>query len=130
MALNKIKKMLVDEDDTRDDDDFDNESEKSITPSTGKMILLEPRAFSESSQIADHLKKRNTVVVNMKRVTPDQAKRIVDFLSGTVYAIGGDLQKIGGGIYLCTPKNVDVEGSISEEDKNNKDKDSDNILDW
>ena len=130
MALNKIKKMVVDEDDTRDDDDFDNESEKSITPSTGKMILLEPRAFSESSQIADHLKKRNTVVVNMKRVTPDQAKRIVDFLSGTVYAIGGDLQKIGGGIYLCTPKNVDVEGSISEEDKNNKDKDSDNILDW
>ena len=130
MALNKIKKMLVDEDDTRDDDDFDNESEKSITPSTGKMILLEPRAFSESSQIADHLKKRNTVVVNMKRVTPDQAKRIIDFLSGTVYAIGGDLQKIGGGIYLCTPKNVDVEGSISEEDKNNKDKDSDNILDW
>lgn len=130
MALNKIKKMLVDEDDIRDDDDFDNESEKSITPSTGKMILLEPRAFSESSQIADHLKKRNTVVVNMKRVTPDQAKRIVDFLSGTVYAIGGDLQKIGGGIYLCTPKNVDVEGSISEEDKNNKDKDSDNILDW
>ena len=130
MALNKIKKMLVDEDDTRDDDDFDNESEKSITPSTGKMILLEPRAFSESSQIADHLKKRNTVVVNMKRVTPDQAKRIVDFLSGTVFAIGGDLQKIGGGIYLCTPKNVDVEGSISEEDKNNKDKDSDNILDW
>ena len=130
MALNKIKKMLVDEDDTRDDDDFDNESEKSITPSTGKMILLEPRAFSESSQIADQLKKRNTVVVNMKRVTPDQAKRIVDFLSGTVYAIGGDLQKIGGGIYLCTPKNVDVEGSISEEDKNNKDKDSDNILDW
>ena len=130
MALNKIKKMLVDEDDTRDDDDFDNESEKSITPSTGKMILLEPRAFSESSQIADHLKKRNTVVVNMKRVTPDQAKRIVDFLSRTVYAIGGDLQKIGGGIYLCTPKNVDVEGSISEEDKNNKDKDSDNILDW
>ncbi len=130
MALNKIKKMLVDEDDTRDDDDYDNESEKTITPSTGKMILLEPRAFSESSQIADHLKKRNTVVVNMKRVTPDQAKRIVDFLSGTVYAIGGDLQKIGGGIYLCTPKNVDVEGSISEEDKNNKDKDSDNILDW
>ena len=130
MALNKIKKMLVDEDDKRDNDDFDNESEKSITPSTGKMILLEPRAFSESSQIADHLKKRNTVVVNMKRVTPDQAKRIVDFLSGTVYAIGGDLQKIGGGIYLCTPKNVDVEGSISEEDKNNKDKDSDNILDW
>ena len=81
-----------------------------------KMILLEPRAFSEAQQIADHLKKRNTVVVNLKRVTSDQAKRIMDFLSGTVYAIGGDLQKIGVGIFLCTPKNVNVEGSISEDD--------------
>lgn len=81
-----------------------------------KMILLEPRAFSESQQIADHLKKRNTVVVNMKRVTSEQAKRIIDFLSGTVYAIGGDLQKIGVGIFLCTPKNVNVEGSITDED--------------
>ena len=60
-----------------------------------KMILLEPRAYSESQQIADFLKSRNTVVVNLKRVTSDQAKRIVDFLSGTIYAIGGDLQKIG-----------------------------------
>ena len=94
-----------------------------------KMILLEPRAYSESQQIADHLKKRNTVVVNMKRVTPDQAKRIVDFLSGTVYAIGGDLQKIGGGIFLCTPKNVNVEGSITEDDDKNKKK-SDPDLEW
>ena len=51
----------------------------------------------------------------MKRVTPDQAKRIVDFLYGTIYAIGGDLQKLGGGIFLCTPNNVNVEGKISED---------------
>ena len=79
------------------------------------MVLLEPRAYSESQQIADHLKQRNSVVVNLKRVTPDQAKRIVDFLSGTLYAIGGDLQKLGGGIFLCTPNNINVEGKISEE---------------
>ena len=84
------------------------------------MILLEPRAFSESQQIADHLKKRNTVVVNMKRITADQAKRIVDFISGTVYAIGGDLQKIGSGIFLCTPKNINVEGKITEDDGKSK----------
>ena len=81
----------------------------------GKMILLEPRAYSESQQIADHLKMRNTVVVNLKRVTKDQAKRIIDFLSGTIYAIGGDLQKIGGGIFLCTPNNTNVQGKITEE---------------
>ena len=55
-----------------------------------KMILLEPRAFSESQQIADHLKKRNTVVINLRRVTSDQAKRIIDFVSGSIYALKGN----------------------------------------
>lgn len=80
-----------------------------------KMMLLEPRAYSESQQIADYLKYRNAVVVNLKRVTPDQAKRIVDFLYGTIYAIGGDIQKLGGGIFLCTPNNVKVDGKISDD---------------
>lgn len=80
-----------------------------------KMMLLEPRAYSESQQIADYLKKRNAVVVNLKRVTPDQAKRIVDFLYGTIYAIDGDIQKLGGGIFLCTPNNVVVDGKITDE---------------
>jgi len=94
-------------------DTFYDEQAKEAAESGNKMILLEPRAFSESQQIADHLKKRNTVVVNLKRVTPEQAKRIVDFLSGTIYAINGDLQKIGGGIFLCTPNNVSVQGKIT-----------------
>ena len=80
-----------------------------------KMILVEPRAYSESVQISDYLKARNSVVVNLQRVTADQGKRIVDFLSGTIYAIGGDMQKIGNGIFLCTPKNMNVEGKITEE---------------
>ncbi len=134
MALSKFKKILVDED-YEDDDEVEevktkkkDVSNSSVQGSNGKMILLEPRAFSESQQIADHLKKKNTVVVNMKRVTPDQAKRIVDFLSGTVYALGGDLQKIGAGIFLCTPKNVNVEGAITDDDgKKSKD---DIDLDW
>ena len=120
----KIKEIMTDED-SNEESYYTTESV--VMPSgTGKMILLEPRAFSESQQIADHLKKRNTVVVNMKRLTSEQAKRIIDFLSGTVYAIGGDLQKIGSGIFLCTPKNVNVEGSISEEDNNKKQEELDN----
>ena len=124
MALNKFKKILV-EDNDNENEYYNEDDTENSTNKSGKMILLEPRAFSESQQIADHLKKRNTVVVNMKRVTPDQAKRIIDFLSGTVYAIGGDLQKIGGGIFLCTPKNVNVEGAISDdEDKAKKNKEN------
>lgn len=92
---------------------------------SNKMILVEPRAYSESQTIADHLKARNSVVVNFKRVTSDQAKRIIDFLSGTLYAIDGDLQKIGDGIYLCTPKNIDVQGQITDETSK-----SDNGEEW
>jgi len=110
----KIKEIMSDEE--NNEDSYYTEDVVNANSGSGKMILLEPRAFSESQQIADHLKKRNTVVVNMKRVTSEQAKRIIDFLSGTVYAIGGDLQKIGVGIFLCTPKNVNVEGTISDED--------------
>ena len=129
MALNKLKKFVTEEvmDEANEEEYYD--AEKVTIPNGGKMILLEPRAYSERQQIADHLKKRNTVVVNMKRVTPDQAKRIVDFLSGTVYAIGGDLQKIGGGIFLCTPKNVNVEGTISEDEEKGKKK-NDPDLEW
>lgn len=120
----KIKEIMTDED--SNEESYYTTDSVVMPTGTGKMILLEPRAFSESQQIADHLKKRNTVVVNMKRVTSEQAKRIIDFLSGTVYAIGGDLQKIGSGIFLCTPKNVNVEGSISEEDNNKKQEELDN----
>lgn len=131
MALSKLKKMIVDEIDDEEVEESEKSEDMVNGVGTGKMILLEPRAYSESQQIADHLKKKNTVVVNMKRVTPDQAKRIVDFLSGTVYALGGDLQKIGAGIFLCTPKNVDVEGAITDDDdKGKKAKNNDIDLDW
>ena len=126
MALSKFKKILVD-DDYDDEDEVEEvkgkkkDSSVSSVSGNGKMILLEPRAFSESQQIADHLKKRNTVVVNLKRVTGDQAKRIMDFLSGTIYAIKGNIQKIGSGIFLCTPNNINVQGKITDETDNDKD---------
>ena len=121
MAFGKLKGFLGVENDDRDenvgDDEYYNSEEEVAEerPNGNKMILLEPRAYSESQQIADYLKKRNTVVVNLKRVTPEQAKRIVDFLSGTLYAISGDMQKLGGGIFLCTPNNVNVEGKITDD---------------
>ncbi|MFC7372093.1 cell division protein SepF [Fictibacillus iocasae] len=79
-----------------------------------KVVLIEPRVYAEAQDIADQLKNRRAVVMNLQRIAHDQAKRIVDFLSGTVYAIGGDIQKLGPNTFLCTPENVDVSGTISE----------------
>jgi cell division inhibitor SepF len=81
---------------------------------SSKVVLVEPRVYAEAQDIADQLKNRKAVVVNLQRIERDQARRIVDFLSGTVYAIGGDIQKVGTDIFLCTPDNVEVSGSISE----------------
>ena len=127
----------------KDDDEIDNlngtedayyniseeDAVKEADKTGNKMILLEPRAYSESQQIADHLKNRNSVVVNLKRVTSDQAKRIIDFLSGVIYAIGGSMQKIGVGIYLVAPKNVNVQGKITD-DSEKTSKNNDEELDW
>ena len=108
----------------------EEEAIKEADKTGNKMILLEPRAYSESQQIADHLKNRNSVVVNLKRVTSDQAKRIIDFLSGVIYAIGGSMQKIGVGIYLVAPKNVNVQGKISDDSEKTNKNNTDEELDW
>ena len=137
MGLN-IKKWISSDEEVfggtgREDSYYNNTPEEALDETNGgtRMILIEPRAYSEAQQIVDHLKNRNSVVVNLKRVTGDQAKRIVDFLSGTIYAIGGDLQKIGGGIFLCTPNNVNVQGKITEETDGKDIYDNDDInTDW
>lgn len=135
MALNKLKKLFSDEEDNLvgTEDEYyavsEDEALKEADKTGNKMILMEPRAYSESQQIADHLKNRNTVVVNLKRVTAAQAKRIIDFLSGCVYSIGGKMQNIGVGIYLCTPKNVNIQGKISNDNEKTKN-DDDSEIEW
>ena len=132
-----LKNLLKDDDDNENlnnsEDAYYNISEeeaiKEADKTGNKMILLEPRAYSEARQIADHLKNRNSVVVNLKRVTSDQAKRIFDFLSGVIYAIGGSMQKIGVGIYLVAPKNVNIQGKITD-DTEKPSKTADEELDW
>lgn len=81
---------------------------------SSKVVLLEPRVYAEAQDISEHLKNKRAVVVNLQRIDRDQGVRIIDFLSGTVYALGGDIQRIGKDIFLCVPDNVEVSGSISD----------------
>ncbi|WP_447560452.1 cell division protein SepF, partial [Staphylococcus aureus] len=85
-----------------------------FTQESSKMCLFEPRVFSDTQDIADELKNRRATLVNLQRIDQVSAKRIIDFLSGTVYAIGGDIQRVGADIFLCTPDNVEVAGSITD----------------
>ena len=81
---------------------------------SSKVILVEPRVYAEAQDISEHLKNKRAVVVNLQRIDKDQGIRIVDFLSGTVYALGGDIQRIGTDIFLCAPDTVEVAGAISD----------------
>lgn len=87
---------------------------KSMQQTSSKVVLSEPRSYDEAQEIADNIVNRRAVVINLQRVDRGQAKRIVDFLSGTVYAINGDIQKLGADTFLCTPDNVNVSGSITD----------------
>lgn len=82
--------------------------------SSSKVILLEPADYDSSQEIADHLKNRRAVVINLQRTSMQDRMRIVDFLSGCVYAIGGTMQKLSTQTFICAPDNIDISGSISE----------------
>ncbi|MCR8641904.1 cell division protein SepF [Paenibacillus sp. N1-5-1-14] len=79
-----------------------------------RVMLYEPRSFEDAQELADHLRNRRAVVVNLQRIRSEVALRIVDFLSGTVYALNGSISKLGPGIYLCTPDSMEIQGSISD----------------
>ncbi len=82
----------------------------------GDVIITEPLSYSESQSIADCIKAEHSVIVNLHRVTPDQAKRIIDFISGTVYALDGTIKRIGDEIFYVAPKSVNITGDINEQE--------------
>jgi cell division inhibitor SepF len=84
------------------------------TNSGAKVVLAEPRVYAEAQDIAENLKNKRATIVNLQRIDRESGIRIIDFLSGTVYALGGDIQRIGTDIFLCTPENVEVSGEISD----------------
>lgn len=82
-------------------------------PSMNKIALFEPRLYSDVQEIASQLIKDQAVIVNLGRIEKGQARRIIDFLTGTVFAIEGDIERVGDQIFLCTPRNFEIKGDIS-----------------
>lgn len=83
-----------------------------------KVVVIQPLTYSDSQEIADHLKAKKPVVVNLEKVDKEVARKVVDFLSGAVYALDGSMQKVSNGILLLAPYNVGIMGDFSDELKN------------
>ena len=74
-----------------------------LNSSKSKIVLYEPRVYSDAKDVAQNLLNNKAVVINFSRMEDDSARRIVDFITGTVYALNGEIQRIGDRIFLATP---------------------------
>lgn len=83
-----------------------------------KVVLVKPERFENASEIADHLKEKRTVVVNLESTHKDIARRLIDFLSGVAYAGEGKIKKVAAHTYIITPYHVDIEGDLIDELEN------------
>ena len=84
-----------------------------------KVVLVKPERFENASEIADHLREKRTVVLNLESTNKDIARRLIDFLSGVAYAGEGKIKKVAANTYLITPYSVDIEGDLIDELENN-----------
>ena len=84
-----------------------------------KVVLVKPERFENASEIADHLKDKRTVVLNLESTNTDIARRLIDFLSGVAYAGEGKIKKVAASTYIITPYHVDIEGDLIDELENN-----------
>ncbi len=73
-----------------------------------KVVVMQPESFEEARDITNHLKARKPVVVNLECIDKNVARRVIDFLSGAVYALDGDIQKVSNGIFLIAPNNIGI----------------------
>ncbi len=84
-----------------------------------KVVLVKPERFENASEIADHLREKRTVVMNLESANKDIARRLVDFLSGVAYAGDGKIKKVAANTYIITPYSVDLMGDLIDELENN-----------
>lgn len=84
-----------------------------------QVVLVKPERFDNVSDIAEHLREKRAVVLNLESTNKDVARRLVDFLSGCAYALDGKIKKVAISTYIITPYNVDIVGDLVEELENN-----------
>lgn len=106
-------------DDRRDDRKADDRRSSKVVnihaTAALKVVLVKPERFENASEIADHLREKRTVVLNLESTNKDVARRLLDFLSGVAYAGEGKIKKVSANTYIITPYSVDIMGDLIDE---------------
>ncbi|HAG08710.1 MAG TPA: cell division protein SepF [Desulfotomaculum sp.] len=82
-----------------------------------KVVVAKPQTFEETQELANHLKNRRPIIINLEKTNAEVAKRIVDFMCGTAYALNGNMQRVGNGIFLFVPSNIEINSEFKEQIK-------------
>ncbi len=85
-----------------------------------KVVILQPNSFEQSQEICEHLKEKKSVIVNLEFVNKDVARRIIDFVSGAVYGLDGNISKVSNSIFLVAPFNYEITNEMAREELKNK----------
>ena len=80
-----------------------------------KVVVLQPETYEDAQEICDNLKAKKPVIINLEEMDLETARRVIDFLSGAVYALDAHIQKVSNGIFLVAPYNVDIMGNFRDE---------------
>ncbi len=107
------------EPETRSAPKKDNKVVNIHTTTALQVVLAKPERFEQAAEIADHLREKRTVVMNLETTNKDVARRLVDFLSGVAYANDGKIKKVAINTYIITPFTVDIMGDLIDELENN-----------
>lgn len=89
-------------------------------PQSIKMVISQPTTFEQSEEICNFIKEKKSVVLNLEYVNKDVARRIVDFISGGVFALDGHIQKVSNSIFLIAPANYEISNEVAREEMKNK----------
>ena len=89
-------------------------------PQQIKMVITQPTSFEQSEEICNYLKEKKSIIVNLEYVNKDVARRIVDFISGGVYALDGYIQKVSNSIFLVAPSNYEITNEMAREEMKSK----------
>ena len=134
--LKRLARPYEDEEDDEFEDEFDNTVSRSPAPRSSELerrnkvvnihtttqlqvVLVKPDRFENASEIADHLRDKRTVVLNLEQTDKNIARRLIDFLSGVAYANEGTIKKVALSTYIITPYNVEILGDLIDELENN-----------
>ncbi|WP_190258858.1 cell division protein SepF [Pelotomaculum schinkii] len=82
-----------------------------------RVVVVEPRSFEEVKEITDNLKNRRPVILNLEQADAELARRVVDFVMGATYALSGSQQKVGNGVFLFVPANMDIANELKESNR-------------